>query len=53
MTLHVTKIEPPGPGDKPDMPVVHYEGDARSLDDAFDDNANSDIRGEYEPLDDL
>lgn len=47
MTLHVTKIEPPGPEDGQELPVVHYEGESQSLDTSFDDNANSGIRGEH------
>ncbi|KAJ4270280.1 hypothetical protein NW762_001956 [Fusarium torreyae] len=45
LKIHVTSIEPPGPDDGQDLPVVHFRGVSRSLDDSFDDNANSDIRG--------
>ncbi|KAF5004515.1 hypothetical protein FDECE_8999 [Fusarium decemcellulare] len=45
LRLEVTSIEPPGPDDGQDLPVVHFKGVSRSLDDSFDDNANSDIRG--------
>ncbi|KAI6785446.1 uncharacterized protein J7T54_007088 [Emericellopsis cladophorae] len=45
MEIKVVRIEPPGPDDHPSWPVVHYEGESRSLDDIFDDNANSDLRG--------
>ncbi|SPJ85489.1 uncharacterized protein FTOL_11270 [Fusarium torulosum] len=44
MRIHVTSIEPPGPEDGQELPVVHFRGLSRSLDDSFDDNANSDIR---------
>ncbi|KAF5017448.1 hypothetical protein F66182_10618 [Fusarium sp. NRRL 66182] len=43
--LHVTSIEAPGPEDGQDLPVVRFSGIARSLDDSFDENANSEIRG--------
>ncbi|KAI0386036.1 hypothetical protein F5Y04DRAFT_162127 [Hypomontagnella monticulosa] len=45
MKLHVTGIEPPGPNDGQELPVVHFEGISRSLDDSYDENANSDLRG--------
>ncbi|KJZ79142.1 hypothetical protein HIM_01293 [Hirsutella minnesotensis 3608] len=45
MRAHVTAIEPPGPNDGQDLPVVHFLGVSRSLDDSWDDNANSDLRG--------
>ncbi|KAF7543558.1 hypothetical protein G7Z17_g10638 [Cylindrodendrum hubeiense] len=45
MNIHVVKIEPPGPNDGQDLPVVHFRGVTRSLDDSFDDNANSQMRG--------
>ncbi|KAI1393941.1 uncharacterized protein F4822DRAFT_30698 [Hypoxylon trugodes] len=45
MKLHVTKIEPPGPDDGQELPVVYFEGVSRSLDDSRDENANSDLRG--------
>ncbi|KAF5000965.1 hypothetical protein FGRMN_1335 [Fusarium graminum] len=45
MRIHVTSLEPPGPEDGQELPVVHFRGVSRSLDDSFDDNANSDIRG--------
>ncbi|KAK7420852.1 hypothetical protein QQZ08_010181 [Neonectria magnoliae] len=45
MQIHVTKIERAGPDDGQDMPVVHFRGISRSLDDSFDDNGNSHIRG--------
>lgn len=50
MELHVTSIEPPGAEDGQDLPVVHFEGESRSIDDSNDDNANSGIRGKFNPL---
>jgi hypothetical protein len=46
MKLHVTSIEPPGPDDGQALPVVHFAGESRAIDNSFDDNANSGIRGE-------
>ncbi|XXG94263.1 hypothetical protein Hte_000517 [Hypoxylon texense] len=45
MKVRVTRIEPPGPDDGQELPVVHFEGISRSLDDSYDENANSDLRG--------
>lgn len=45
LRLHVTSIQNPGPDDGQDLPVVHFKGVSRSLDDSFDNNANSNIRG--------
>ncbi|KAI1102171.1 hypothetical protein F4804DRAFT_343440 [Jackrogersella minutella] len=45
MKIRVTRIEPPGPYDGQELPVVHFEGISRSLDDSYDENANSDLRG--------
>lgn len=45
MRVHVTRIEPPGPDDGQALPVVHFEGVSQSLDDTWDDNAASDLRG--------
>lgn len=53
MKIHVTKIEPPGPEDGQDLPVVHFEGFSRSLDGSWDENANSDLRGEVNFYGDL
>ncbi|KAF5694593.1 hypothetical protein FDENT_1027 [Fusarium denticulatum] len=44
MKVNVTSIEEPGPEDGQELPVVHFRGVSRSLDDSFDDNANSNIR---------
>ncbi|KAF9772343.1 hypothetical protein IL306_009962 [Fusarium sp. DS 682] len=44
MKIHVTSIEEPDPDDGQGLPVVHFRGVSRSLDDSFDDNANSNIR---------
>lgn len=46
MTVKVTGIEPPGEDDGKDLPVVRFEGMSRSLDDSWDENANSELRGE-------
>ncbi|PHH75795.1 hypothetical protein CDD82_4283 [Ophiocordyceps australis] len=45
MRIHVTSIEPPGPDDGQELPVVHFSGVSRSLDDSWDDNANSNLQG--------
>ncbi|KAH8735958.1 hypothetical protein BGZ61DRAFT_489774 [Ilyonectria robusta] len=45
MNLKIHKIEPPGPDDGQDLPVVHFKGVTRSLDDSFDGNGNSQMRG--------
>ncbi|PTB80497.1 hypothetical protein M440DRAFT_1397867 [Trichoderma longibrachiatum ATCC 18648] len=47
MRIHVTKIEQPGPDSEysSELPIVHYEGISRPLDDSWDDNASSDLRG--------
>ncbi|KAG7416262.1 hypothetical protein Forpe1208_v006372 [Fusarium oxysporum f. sp. rapae] len=45
MKVNVTSIEEPGTEDGQELPVVHFRGVSRSLDDSFDDNANSNIRG--------
>ncbi|KAF4342215.1 hypothetical protein FBEOM_3857 [Fusarium beomiforme] len=44
MKIQVTSIEEPGPDDGQELPVVNFRGVSRSLDDSFDDNANSNIR---------
>ena len=46
MKIHVTSIEPPGEEDGQALPVVHFKGFSRSLDGTWDENANSDLRGE-------
>ncbi|KAI8962165.1 hypothetical protein F5Y11DRAFT_323565 [Daldinia sp. FL1419] len=45
MRIRVTKIEPPGPDDGQELPVVHFEGSSQSLDDSYHDNANTELRG--------
>lgn len=49
MRIHVTKIEQAGPDSEYSsaLPIVHYEGISRPLDDSWDDNASSDLRGMY------
>lgn len=46
MKMHVTRIEPPGPEDGQELPVVHFKGFSRSLDADWNANGNADIRGE-------
>ncbi len=45
MKVHVTRIAPPGENDHPNYPVVHFEGTSHSMDNPWDDNANSELRG--------
>ncbi|KAI0191729.1 hypothetical protein EV127DRAFT_427690 [Xylaria flabelliformis] len=45
MRIFVTSVEKPGPEDGQDLPVVHFKGVSRSLDQSFDENADSDLRG--------
>ncbi|TQV96520.1 F-box domain-containing protein [Cordyceps javanica] len=45
LKLRVTHIEPPGPDDGQELPVVHFTGDSRLLDDGWDANASSELRG--------
>ncbi|KAI1426835.1 hypothetical protein F5Y12DRAFT_793566 [Xylaria sp. FL1777] len=45
MRIFVTAIEKPGPEDGQELPVVHFKGVSRSLDQSFDENADSDLRG--------
>ncbi|KAI0523685.1 hypothetical protein F5B22DRAFT_409150 [Xylaria bambusicola] len=45
MRIFVTSIEKPGPEDGQELPVVHFKGVSRSLDQSFDENADSDLRG--------
>ncbi|KAI1119408.1 hypothetical protein F5Y14DRAFT_395180 [Nemania sp. NC0429] len=44
MRMYVTSIEKPGPEDGQDLPVVHFKGFSKSLDQT-DENADSDFRG--------
>ncbi|KAF6821524.1 hypothetical protein CSOJ01_00027 [Colletotrichum sojae] len=44
MKIHVTDVQPPGEEDGKELPVVHFEGISRSIDDSWDENANSDLR---------
>ncbi|KAK8051203.1 hypothetical protein PG993_002588 [Apiospora rasikravindrae] len=46
MRITIDRIDPPGPEDGQDLPVVHFKGVSRSLDDSWDENANSDLTGE-------
>ncbi|KAK6541341.1 hypothetical protein TWF694_007155 [Orbilia ellipsospora] len=43
--IQVTKIEPPGPDDGQDLPVVHFKGVARLIHAFWDPNANSQLIG--------
>lgn len=45
MKVHVTSIDPPGPDDGQGLPVVSFRGISRSLEDSWDENANTDLRG--------
>ncbi|KAI1130541.1 hypothetical protein F5Y10DRAFT_235477 [Nemania abortiva] len=45
MRIFVTAVEKPGPEDGQALPVVHFKGVSRSLDQTFDENADSDLRG--------
>lgn len=45
MRIHVTSIEAPGPDDGQALPVVHFRGVSRAMDDTWDDNAASELRG--------
>lgn len=45
LKLRVTSIEPPGPDDGQKLPVVHFTGDSRLLDDAWDANGSSELKG--------
>jgi hypothetical protein len=45
MKIHVTGVEPPGPEDGQDGPVVSFRGFSRSLEGSWDENADSDLRG--------
>ncbi|KAL7922238.1 hypothetical protein ACQKWADRAFT_292859 [Trichoderma austrokoningii] len=47
MRIHITKFEQAGPDSEysTDLPIVHFEGVSRPLDDSWDDNASSDLRG--------
>ena len=50
MRSYVTAIEPPGPEDGQALPVVHFKGTSRSLDESWDGNAHSDLRGMLPPF---
>lgn len=45
MEVRMTKIDAPGPGDNPSLPVVHFSGMSHSTHEPWDPNANSNIRG--------
>ncbi|KAJ6261645.1 hypothetical protein Dda_2443 [Drechslerella dactyloides] len=48
--IRITKIEPPGPDDGQDLPVVHFRGVSRLIDAYWDPNANSLLTGEFRRL---
>lgn len=45
MEVRPTSTSPPGPEDGQELPVVHFEGTAKSMHTQWDPNANSRIRG--------
>lgn len=45
MDLQVTAVDAPGQFDNSSLPVVHFNGKSKSVDAAWDPNANSKIRG--------
>jgi hypothetical protein len=45
MRLEVKRIEPPEDKDGQALPVVYFEGTSKSIDRAWEPNANSKIRG--------
>ncbi|KAF2735851.1 hypothetical protein EJ04DRAFT_464060 [Polyplosphaeria fusca] len=45
MRLKVDRVEPAGQFDNQSLPIVHFSGVSRSIDMAWDPNANSRIRG--------
>jgi hypothetical protein len=45
MELRVTHSSPPGPNDGQELPVVFFEGTAKSMHTQWDPNASSKIRG--------
>ncbi|KAK1641119.1 F-box domain-containing protein [Colletotrichum phormii] len=45
MKMHVVDVQPPGEEDGKELPVVHFHGLSRSVDDSWDENAHSQLRG--------
>ncbi|ORY04973.1 hypothetical protein BCR34DRAFT_572371 [Clohesyomyces aquaticus] len=45
MDFRVTRVVPAGQFDNPALPIVHFTGSSRSVDAAWDPNANSRMRG--------
>ncbi|OAA62321.1 F-box domain, Skp2-like protein [Cordyceps fumosorosea ARSEF 2679] len=45
LKLHVTKIEDPGPEDGQELPVVHFTGLSRMLEEDFDPSPSSILKG--------
>lgn len=50
LKLRVSAIEPPGPEDGQDYPVVSFTGTSWSLHASWDANANSQIRGKFNDI---
>ncbi|KXH46654.1 F-box domain-containing protein [Colletotrichum salicis] len=44
MKMHVVDVQPPGEDDGKELPVVHFHGLSRSVDDSWDENAHSQLR---------
>jgi hypothetical protein len=45
MELRAVRTEAPGPDDGQELPVVYFEGTAKSMHTQWDPNANSRVRG--------
>ncbi|KAK3900135.1 hypothetical protein C8A05DRAFT_17516 [Staphylotrichum tortipilum] len=45
MRLRTVRVEPPGSADHPDHPVAHFKGFSRALDGAWDESADSEVKG--------
>ncbi|KAJ0310044.1 uncharacterized protein N0V96_005811 [Colletotrichum fioriniae] len=44
MKMYVVDVQPPGEDDGKELPVVHFDGLSRSVDDSWDENAHSQLR---------
>ncbi|KAK1466040.1 F-box domain-containing protein [Colletotrichum melonis] len=44
MKMYVVDVQPPGEDDGKELPVVHFHGLSRSVDDSWDENAHSQLR---------
>lgn len=47
MQIHVTEVRAPAPEDKVQMPVVHFEGISRMVDEGMDDTMHNHIHGKH------